>query len=98
MPLSGDLITDTGATASYHVIGQFLARPTKDEVVIRLDSYLNKASFQEGKEAMRQKRWKVTDQSYDSYFDQSVLTEKGVEPISQGEQYIIDNNSTFSKA
>lgn len=96
MPLNGNIETDAGAVASFHVVGQLLARPIKDEVIIRLDSYLDQTAYESGKDPLRQKRWTIGDQSYDTYFKKAMLTQKGAEPIGQAEQYLVDKKSNFT--
>lgn len=87
---------DTGAAGTFHVVGQLLARPIKDEVIVRLDTYVDKDAYTSGKAPMRQKRWTVSDQSYDTYFQKSVLKKQGNEPIGQAEVFIADQNKDLT--
>lgn len=96
MPLTGDIDTESGAVASYHVVDDILARARQDEVIITLSSYLDETAFTAGKAPVRSQKYTVQDQAFDNYFEQSVLKEQGIEPVSQAESYIVDNKSELT--
>jgi len=98
MPLQDTQTTPQGVDASFHVIRKFDGDPIGDTVELTVYSYRDQAAFQKGKDHLWVRRYTIKGTLFDTYMKRDVLQNQGNDPITQGEEYLVNELSEWIDA
>lgn len=98
MPLQDTHATPQGVDASFHVIRKFDGDPIGDTVELTVYSYRDQTAFENGKGHLWVRRYTVSGSNFDTYMQRSKLQKKGSDPITNGEDYLVNEISEWTDA
>jgi len=98
MPLQDAQTTPQGVNASFHVIRKFDGDPIGDTVELTVYSYRDQSAFQNGKDHLWVRRYTVSGAHFDTYMQRSELQKEGKDPITQGENYLVNEIPEWTDA
>nr|ADE29244.1 hypothetical protein [uncultured virus] len=98
MALQATQTTPQGVDAHFHIIRKFDGDPIGDTVELTVYSYRDQTAFEVGKSHLWVRRYTVSGNNFDTYMQRSKLQEKGSDPITNGEDYLVNEISEWTNA
>lgn len=95
MPIQKDVSTQHQVSASFHVIKKGVSDFMAESATLTVKSYVSQSAYEAGATALATKRYTVTGDKYSRYFARDVLQEKGKDPVTQAEKYLLGATSRF---